>query len=926
MLSQLLDSSRYAFNPYAIPTFLVVGAILFLAGVILLREGGTPVSGSFFVFAVATSLWLFGFSWMYCATDERIALLWAKTAFVGVSFIPSTLYHFSIVVLRAYRRRKVLVWTGWATSILFSVLSFTSTALVDGLYQYRWGYYPKAGRLSVPFLTFFFGLLILSFLEYILSYRNASPGTQKLRASSLMTAYTVGYLGCLDYVAWYGIPLYPFGYLPIFAFLALLVRTIKRHRLVDITPSFAAREIVATMPDPLIVCDAEGKIRVVNPAACSIFGYTESELLGGSLTCLVEPGSENANRLCDLIQRGKSWDQEMVFRTKSGQSVDISLSISNLQSPDLRSVGMVVIGRDIRERKRSEEELKNTLSLLSATLESTADGILVIDREEKMVSFNQKFVTMWRIPPPLMVAQDGSTALNHVLDQLKDPDGFRKKVKELNAQAEAESYDLLECKDERFYECYSQPQRIAGRCIGRVWSFRDITEKKQAQERLHYLAAHDPLTNLPNRTLLFDRLGQAISRVDWHRRLVAVLFMDLDRFKVINDTLGHSYGDRLLKAVGNRLSENVRGGDTVARLGGDEFVVVLADIARAEDVPMVIKKILDSLSLPFGVEAVELFITASVGVSLYPNDGEDPVMLLKNADAAMYRAKEQGGNNYQFYSPDMNVRIIERLALETDLRRALEREEFLLHYQPQVDLETGRIIGMEALVRWKKPDLGLVSPAKFIPLAEETGLILPIGEWVLRRACEQNKSWQEAGLPPIRIAVNLSARQFQQENLAMTIGRVLQETGLDSKFIELELTESLLMKKGEITLSILRELNKMGLRLSIDDFGTGYSSLSYLTRFPIHELKIDKSFVLSVTVDSNNAVVARAIVTMAHGLGLKALAEGVETQEQLDFLRSIRCDEAQGYLFSRPLPTEEATKLLAEGKAFATSCVIPNHR
>ena len=439
--------------------------------------------------------------------------------------------------------------------------------------------------------------------------------------------------------------------------------------------------------------------------------------------------------------------------------------------------------------------------------------------------------------------------------------------------------------------------------------------RKRAEERLSYLAHHDALTNLPNRMLFIDRLGQALSRAPWHKRLAAVLFLDLDHFKRINDTLGHTMGDLLLKEVAKRLAQCSRQGDTVARMGGDEFTIILADIAHAQDVPKVAQKIIDIFSKRFVVGDHEIFITTSVGISLYPDDGEDPEALLKNADAAMYRAKEIGRNTYQYFSIDMNTKASERLALETDLRHALEREEFLVHYQPQVDLNTGQIIGMEALVRWQHPDLGLVPPAKFIPLAEDTGLIAPIGEWVLRTACAQNKAWQTAGLPPIRVGVNLSARQFQCQNLVEMIVRILKETGLDPTYLELELTESVLMQNTEAIIATLCELDAMGINISIDDFGTGYSSLSYLKRFPINRLKIDQSFVRDITTDPDDAAIVTAIITLAHSLKLKVIAEAVETEEQLAFLRSLNCDEMQGYLFSRPLPMDEATKFWRE-KAF----------
>jgi diguanylate cyclase (GGDEF)-like protein len=443
---------------------------------------------------------------------------------------------------------------------------------------------------------------------------------------------------------------------------------------------------------------------------------------------------------------------------------------------------------------------------------------------------------------------------------------------------------------------------------------KEILERKQAEGRLTYIALHDDLTNLPNRSLLTDRLSQMLTRVQWRKRLTAVLSFDLDHFNKINDTMGRQIGDFLLKAVSERFRSCVRPGDTIARLGGDEFVMVLADLARPEDVSKIAQKIIGAFSKPFAIQNHEFYITTSIGISLSPNDGIDAQTLLRAADMAMFRAKEQGRNNYQYYHPALNSNAHERFSLETGLRQALAREEFLLHYQPQVDLGTGQIIGVEALLRWQHPERGLVSPEIFVPLAEETGLIIPIGEWVLRTACAQGKSWQNSGFDDMKVTVNLSGRQFQQNNLTETIKGILRETGLDHRRLELELTESV-MQNSETTIAMLRELTDMGIDISIDDFGTGYSSLSYLKRFPIRTLKIDQSFVRNVTTNPDDPTIIKAIISMAHSLRLRAIAEGVETEEQLQFLRSLECDGMQGFLLSPPLPPDEITKFLVENRS-----------
>ncbi|HXN05860.1 MAG TPA: EAL domain-containing protein [Nitrospiria bacterium] len=450
--------------------------------------------------------------------------------------------------------------------------------------------------------------------------------------------------------------------------------------------------------------------------------------------------------------------------------------------------------------------------------------------------------------------------------------------------------------------------------MGSVIVLKDITERKAHAALLEYRANHDALTNLPNRTFLSHHLTQVVSRAFWDKRVAAVLFLDLDNFKKINDTLGHDFGDLLLKVVGQRLSDCIRAGDSVARLGGDEFVLVLADIAKPTDIPLIAQKILKALSKPFEINRTELYITASLGISVFPSDGESAETLLKNADTAMYRAKEKGKNQFELFSAAMSGRFHERLALETDLHRGLERGDFLLHYQPQYDLKTGQIVATEALLRWKRQGVKMTSPMDFIPVAEETGLIVSIGEWVLRTAIAQNIAWQDLGIPPIRIAVNLSARQFQQQNLLEMIRQILSETKLDPHLLEFELTESILMQNEKETTDLLNALHDTGLRLSIDDFGTGYSSLSYLQRFPINALKIDKSFITDIPENKGNAAIVRSIITLGHSLDLNVIAEGVETKEQLEFLREQNCNEIQGYLFSKPLPADDITRLLSEAK------------
>jgi diguanylate cyclase (GGDEF)-like protein/PAS domain S-box-containing protein len=448
-----------------------------------------------------------------------------------------------------------------------------------------------------------------------------------------------------------------------------------------------------------------------------------------------------------------------------------------------------------------------------------------------------------------------------------------------------------------------------GQVTGAVMVFHDVSSARALSLRMSYLAQHDSLTDLPNRTLLNDRLDRAIVLAERHRQRLAVLFLDVDRFKHINDSVGHVIGDRLLQSLAERLQTCVRNSDTVSRQGGDEFVILLSEVTHAADAAVSAEKLLLALSEPHRIDQHDLEVTVSIGIATYPDDGTDAETLLKRADFAMYHAKESGRNKYQFFEPKMNVRAIERQSLENELRHALERREFAMHYQPKVNLHSGAITGIEALIRWHHPQRGLVLPAQFIPIAEECGFIVPIGQWVLRESCQQAKLWQDAGLPSVRMAVNVSTVELRAKDFLTGLRDILMETGLDPLHLELELTETFLMQDMTSTAAVLRAINELGVRLTLDDFGTGYSSLSHLKRFPIGTLKIDQSFVRNVTTDADDASIVSAVINMAKSLDMCVVAEGVETPQQLAFLREQNCPEGQGYYFNRPVTAREFTKI-----------------
>ena len=449
-----------------------------------------------------------------------------------------------------------------------------------------------------------------------------------------------------------------------------------------------------------------------------------------------------------------------------------------------------------------------------------------------------------------------------------------------------------------------------GQVTGAVMVFHDVSAARAVSQKMSYLAQHDVLTDLPNRILFNDRLTQAMSLAKRRQQKLALLYLDVDRFKQINDSLGHAIGDRLLQSMATRLRDCVRSSDTVSRQGGDEFVVLLSEISQPQDAAVIADKILMALSALHRIDNHDLHITVSIGVVVYPDDGMDSDALLTNADFAMYHAKERGRNNYQFFKADMNVRAIERQSVQDGLRRAVTQREFLLVYQPQIDLATGVMVGLEALIRWDHPERGVVPPMNFIPIAEECGVIVPIGRWVMREACRQARVWQDAGLPPVRLAINISAVELGAKDFVAGVREILLETGIDPCFLEFELTETFLMQDSKSTAVVLRALKGMGVHLALDDFGTGYSSLSYLRRFPIDTLKIDRSFVRDLTSDADDASIVSAVISMGKSLHLRVVAEGVETQEQLAFLKDKQCPDGQGYYFGRPVPAADFARLL----------------
>ena len=667
-----------------------------------------------------------------------------------------------------------------------------------------------------------------------------------------------------------------------------------------------SEQIISSMPSGVMVVDGDGAVRTVNQAMLAMLGVAGGPAVGASYLALVADGALRERIAAGLRRAG--YHSQLALTMPDGRGhLRCRLSRTLIDNEDL----LLLIAEDITAPMRARAELRDSEQRYRAAFGQAAVGLAELSADGRWLRVNRKLLDI--------VGYREHELLRLHLSDLVTPEDWAGDAPLLRALAAGELQTST--REQRYLRkdgrsvwvkaTLTAMQRGAAPA-NLVAVIEDIAQRKQFEQELLHLASHDALTGLANRTLLLDRVGQAIAQARRGHRHVALLFLDLDRFKTINDSLGHDAGDRVIIEVGRRLRQAVREADTVARLGGDEFVVLLTELPRERAAAALAQKILDALFAPMLIQGHEVSPASSIGISLYPKDGDEAKTLLKNADAAMYRAKALGRGNFQFYAHEMNARTLDRLTLESALRHAVDRGELQLMYQPQIDLASGVVVGVEALLRWQPAGGHLVMPDDFIAIAEETGLIVPIGEWVLRTACAQHVAWRDAGRRDVRIAVNLSVRQFRQPGLDRMVAQVLADTGCRAGCVELEITETVLMEHPDSAAQTLQRLSDMGVQLAIDDFGTGYSSLSYLKRFPIHALKIDRSFVRDIPRDADDAAIASAVIALAHSMGLTVVAEGVETAAQRDFLRGQRCDHAQGYYFSEPVCADALARMLGE--------------
>jgi diguanylate cyclase (GGDEF)-like protein/PAS domain S-box-containing protein len=678
------------------------------------------------------------------------------------------------------------------------------------------------------------------------------------------------------------------------------------------------KSILENIEEGYFEVDLAGNFTFFNDSICRVLGYSREELMGMNIRQYAD--KENAKRVSqayDLVYKTGIPLKEAGWHItrKDGQKRYIEGSISLLKDSAEKVIGFRGITHDVTERKQAEEALRQSEEKYRNILENIQEAYFEVDLAGNFTFFNDSLCRITGCSREELIGAN----YRQFSDRENSKSVFMVFNEVYKTGVYTEGFDWLIIRKDgtkRYIEAsVSLKKDSSGKPSGFKGVIRDITERKRIEQELNHMATHDVLTGLPNRLMFSQLLEHAVQSAQRNKKQLAVLFIDLDRFKIINDSLGHEAGDILLKEMALRFKQSLRNVDIVGRLGGDEFIILIEDFNDEKQVATLAQKILATIIQPMNIRGEECRVTASIGISVYPKDGQDEQSLMKNADIAMYFAKEEGKNNFQFYSENIRSMSSERLTIETNLRRAIERNEFYLDYQAKLDLKTKEITGVEALLRWNNPYLGVVTPAQFIPVAEETGMIVPIGRWVMKTACAQNAAWQKQGLPPICMSVNISLRQLMNENFLQDIKNILNETRMSPALLELEITESMIMHKPERLIPILIKIKELGVRMAIDDFGTGYSSLAQIKNFPINTLKVDRSFIRNLPTDMDNRAVTEAVIVMGKSLKLTVVAEGVETKEQENFLQEQICDEMQGFYFSKPISPDRFATLLRKKKA-----------
>ncbi|HEB12919.1 MAG TPA: EAL domain-containing protein [Actinobacteria bacterium] len=891
-----------------VPAIALIGAIVIalVGNFIYYQNIKAPLNRVFALMAAVWSISLFG-SFMALQTNNfATALWWLSWNIFFWIFALSLRAHFVLIFVFGAELKKWIIQTLYVSTFLAFLLATVAIPVktVKGPYGYTFNIQASSSLVALSSWAFVVGVVpVILLVYYFLKATDRKKWEAVLLGIALLLSITTTLFDALmRQFSQSIIETAAFGQT---VSVALIAYAMWKYELHILSPTASASSVLTTMADSLILADPQGRILDVNTATINLLGYRKELIINKKINMIID--DDLVAKIFPIppanVPTSTSYDTS--YRTIEGHIVPVILSVTTIKDRAGSPAGLVLVGKDMTEQKKAE-----AVSLMESTIESTADGILVMDFLGQVILLNEQLKQMWQFPPNILSAKNEKWIFKHILEQVKGAGVFARTVESVHQEPETKSFDTLELVDGRIIESYSIPRRFEDKLMGRVWNFRDITNRRKAEKAIEYLAYYDDLTGLPNRHLLKDRLIQALRFAEEHKEILALIDLDLDHFKLVNDALGRDIGDQWLRAVAKRTTEQTQKTATIARVGPDEFTILLPGLDRPEDAREIAQNILKALSKPFSLMDQEITGTASVGICFHPFDGNNAEVLLGNAGVAMHRAKKEGGNSYQFFEPSMNAEIIERLTSENNLNRALAKNEFVLYYQPFIDVKNEKIVGAEALIRWHDPQKGLTLPDDFLDLAEETGLMPALGGWVIRTACQQNKAWQDAGFN-LRISVNLSNSQLKDPGFVSLVKQILMETQLDPHLLELELTETIIMENVEEIAVILFELKELGVAMAVDDFGTGYSSLSSLKLYPVDTLKIDKSFISDMTISPDSAAIVTATLSLARSLNLRVIAEGVETEDQFKSLRAGRCELVQGYYFNPPLPAEKFEQLLS---------------
>lgn len=904
---------------------------VWLSIAVITRAPKERLNQVFALVMLSFAIWTLCFTFAQGTTDKSTALLWLYiSSFGGISYVSFFLWFFLILTkkerilkswifyLVIFSIPPVFIYNEWRSNIIVDL----APAIFGG-----WTYVWSKSIWAYLFYLYYFVFISAGFWICFNFGRKTQKIYEKKQARIIVATGTISLiLGTISEVI---LPNLNIAFPSVVVITNLIwvggiAYAITKYKLMTITPAAAAEDILSVMSDSLILIGPDGRTVETNQATLSLLGYRKKEIIGKPAGMLFEEELFTGSRLEKLIRDSYVKNYDLTFRTKSGEKIPANLSGSVMHSTDGELMGTVFVARDMSETRRFIVALEDAKNYVENIVDSMIDALIVTDVQGKITRINHAALNLFVNREGEQTGKNENQIIGRNVAEFFPGEDFFKRYPSMLLQNRVPirgheiNYKGPEGKTIPLSLSVSTVVDSENNVIGTVIILRDITTQKEMEKELKHMATHDSMTGLPNRVLLHDRANQALSRARRYHCYVSILLLDIDNFKEINDTMGHDIGDMLLKNASVRIQKCLRGSDTLARMGGDEFIAVLGDLKEEQDAEAVANKILNVFKTPFIINNREIRITTSMGIGIYPSDGDNIGTLMKAADMAVYSAKELGKNRFCYFLPSIGKTIEEKIAIKEDLQIAIEREEFLLHYQPLIETGSGKVVAAEALLRWNHPQRGIIGPLEFIPAAETTGVIVPIGEWVLRTACRQCKAWQKEGFEHISVSVNISIYQLREIDFVDRVTQILQESKLSPEDLTMEITESAAMQNSQTSVQIFEKLHQLGVQIAIDDFGSGYSSFDLLRKLPIQKLKIDRFLVQNIVDDPTVAAIVKAIIAMAYSLGLKVVAEGVETRQQFDFLKTLeypfkgimQCDLVQGYLFSRPVPAEEFSRLV----------------